>query len=79
MDTFLGFKFITSNRLTDNGTSRLCYAYAREGMVLGMGKEPTARIDERADKSYSTQIYYCSSFGSTRLEEEMVVEIACNE
>ena len=79
MDTFLGFKFITSNRLKDNGTSRLCYAYAREGMVLGMGKEPTARIDERSDKSYSTQIYYCSSFGSSRLEEEMVVEIACNE
>ena len=79
VDTFLGFKFITSNRLKDNGTSRLCYAYAKEGMVLGMGKEPTARIDERSDKSYSTQIYYCSSFGSSRLEEEMVVEIACNE
>ena len=79
IDTFLGFKFITSNRLTDDGTSRLCYAWAEDGMKLAIGKEPTARIEERSDKSYSTQVYYCSSFGSTRMEEEKVVQIACNE
>jgi|TARA_R110000868_G_scaffold393732_1_gene664832 hypothetical protein len=38
-----------------------------------------ARIDERSDKSYSTQVYYCATFGSTRMEEDKVVEIACNE
>tara|TARA_X000001382_G_scaffold9247_1_gene6577 strand:+ start:3727 stop:4584 length:858 start_codon:yes stop_codon:yes gene_type:complete len=79
IDTFVGFKFITSNRLTDDGTSRLCYAWAQDGVKLAMGKEPTAKIDERSDKSYATQVYYCSSFGSTRLEEVKVVEIACNE
>ncbi len=79
IDTFVGFKFITSNRLTDDGTSRLCYAWAQDGMKLAIGKEPTAKIDERSDKSYATQVYYCSSFGSTRMEEEKVVEIACNE
>jgi|TARA_R100001126_G_scaffold101719_1_gene83181 hypothetical protein len=79
IDTFVGFKFITSNRLTDDGTSRLCYAWAQDGMKLAIGKEPNAKIDERSDKSYATQVYYCSSFGSTRMEEEKVVEIACNE
>ena len=79
IDTFVGFKFITSNRLTDDGTSRLCYAWAQDGVKLAMGKEPTAKIDERSDKSYATQVYYCSSFGSTRLEEVKVIEIACNE
>ena len=79
IDTFVGFKFITSNRLTDDGTSRLCYAWAQDGMKLAIGKEPIAKIDERSDKSYATQVYYCSSFGSTRMEEEKVVEIACNE
>ena len=79
IDTFVGFKFITSNRLTDDGTSRLCYAWAQDGMKLAIGKEPTAKIDERSDKSYATQVYYCSSFGSTRMEKEKVVEIACNE
>jgi len=44
-----------------------------------MGKEPKASIDVRADKSYATQVYYCASFGATRMEEAKVVEIACNE
>lgn len=79
IDTFVGFKFITSNRLTDDGTSRLCYAFAQDGLKLAIGKEPTAKIDERSDKSYATQVYYCSSFGATRMEEVKVVEIACNE
>ena len=61
IDSFMGFKFISSNRLPHNG------------------KEPTAKIDERADKSYSTQIYYCQTLGATRMEEEKIVEIACNE
>ena len=79
IDTFMGFKFIRSNRLTDDGTSRLCYAWAQEGCKLAIGKEPTAKIDERSDKSYATQVYYCSSFGATRMQETSVVQIACNE
>jgi len=79
VDSFMGFKFITSNRLKDDGTSRLCYAYAREGVVMALGKDVTAKIDPRPDKSYSTQIYYCSTFGASRMQEEMVIEIACNE
>jgi len=39
-----------------------------------MGKEPTASNDVRPDKSYATQVYYCASFGSTRMEEAKVVE-----
>ena len=79
VDSFMGFKFITSNRLKDDGTSRLCYAYAREGVGMALGKDVTAKIDPRPDKSYSTQIYYCSTFGASRMQEEMVVELACNE
>ena len=80
IDTFLGFKFITSNRLnTDSTPSRQVVAWAQDGMALAIGAEPSARITERDDKSYSTQVYYSATFGATRLQEEMVVEIACNE
>ena len=79
VDTFVGFKFITSNRLTTDGTSRLTYAFAQDGLKLAIGKDVMAKIDERADKSYSTQVFYCSTFGATRMEEVKVVEIACNE
>ena len=79
INSFLGFNFIVSNRLTDDGTSRQVIAFAQDGLKLAVGKEPAARIDERADKSYSTQVYYCQTIGSTRMEESKVVEIACNE
>ena len=80
VDTFVGFKFIVSNRLTTDSTpSRLCYAFAQDGMKLAIGKDVMAKIDERADKSYSTQVFYCATFGATRMEEDKVVEIACNE
>ena len=48
-------------------------------MKLAVGKDVMARIDERSDKSYSTQVYYCATFGATRMEEDKLVEIACNE
>ena len=77
---FVGFSFIVSNRLnTDTDGNRQVIAYAQDGLKLAIGKEPTARIDERADKSYATQVYYCASFGATRMEEAKVVEIACTE
>ena len=79
INTFVGFEFIVSNRLSDDGTSRLCYAWAQDGVKLAVGKDVMARIDERSDKSYSTQVYYCATFGATRMEEDKVVEIACNE
>jgi hypothetical protein len=80
INTFVGFEFIVSNRLKVDGTpSRLCYAFAQDGIKLAIGKDIMARIDERSDKSYSTQVYYCATFGATRMEEDKVVEIACNE
>ena len=79
INTFVGFNFIVSNRLTDDGTSRQVIAFASDGLKVAMGKEPSAKIDERADKSYATQVYYCQTMGATHMEEAKVVEIACNE
>ena len=80
LDTFVGFKFIMTNRLPlDGSNDRRCIAWAMDGLKLAVGKEPTARIDERADKSYATQVYYCMSIGATRMEEAKVVEIICDE
>lgn len=80
INTFVGFNFIVSNRLTTDGSGdRQVIAFASDGIKLAMGKEPSAKIDERADKSYATQVYYCQTIGSTRMEESKVVEIACSE
>jgi hypothetical protein len=79
IDTFLGFKFIVSNRLSKEGNIRSCFAWAEDGIKLAVGKDVMARIDERSDKSYSTQVYYCATFGATRMEEAKVVQIDCDE
>jgi len=82
VDSFLGFKFIMSNRLNFDATNtddRLVFAFTEDAVKLGIGKDITARISERDDKSYATQVYYCMSIGATRMEEEKVVQIPCNE
>jgi len=82
LDSFLGFKFIMSNRLNfdaSNTDDRLVFAFTKDAIKLAIGKDITARISERDDKSYSTQVYYCMAIGATRMEEEKVVQIPCHE
>lgn len=59
--------------------SRRCFAWAEDGMLASTGMDIVARIAERADKRFGTQIYVSESVGSTRLEEEKVVEVICSE
>ena len=79
VNQFMGFTFIVSNRLSKAGNIRSCFAWAEDGLALAIGKDVMARIDERSDKGYATQVYYCMSIGSTRMEEEKVVQIDCDE
>lgn len=80
INSFVGFQFIVTNRLgVDGADARRVIAWAADGIKLGIGKEPTARIDERADKSYATQVYYAMTLGATRMEEKKVVEVLCAE
>lgn len=79
VNTFMGFNFIVSNRLAKSGDNRTCFAWAEDGLALAVGKDVSARIDERADKGYATQVYYCMSIGATRMEEDKVVQILCDE
>lgn len=79
VNTFMGFQFHMSTRLAKSGNIRTCFAWAEDGIKLAVGKDVESRIDERADKSYSTQVYYCATFGATRMEEAKVVQIDCDE
>ena len=82
INSFLGFEFIMSNRLpfdATNGDDRLVFAYTEDAIKLAIGKDVSAQISERADKSYSTQVYYCMSLGSVRMEEKAVFQIPCHE
>lgn len=80
VDTFMGFKFVQIERLPlDSSSDRRCFAWAKSGLHLGIWNDISTKITERADKSYSMQVYAKGTFGATRTDEGKVVEIICNE
>lgn len=80
IDVWMGFKWIRSQRLgVDGSGNRLCYAFHKTGVALAVAQDIMTRVGERADKSYAMQTYLSLGVGATRLEEEKVVEIACQE
>ena len=80
VDTFMGFKFIHTELLgVDSSSYRRVIAWAKSGLHLGMWNDVNAKISERSDKSYATQVYVKGTFGATRTEEGKVVEILCSE
>jgi hypothetical protein len=79
IDTWLGFKFIRSTRLALSGNNRTGYAFHKTGLVLGVADGMYVKTDQRADKSYSWQVYFETSVGAGRLEEKKVVEVVADE
>jgi len=80
IDTFLGFNFIRTERLgLDANSDRQVLAFTQSGIGLAVGSDVSTRISERADKNYATQVFLSMTIGATRIEDEKVVEIACNE
>jgi len=76
IDTYMGFRFVRSERVPTaaSGDLRLPI-WVPSGMGLAVSQNPTARITERADKRFSTYVYYSMSVGASRLEEEKVIEV----
>ena len=79
VNSFLGFNFIVSNRLTSASSKRLCLVWAMDGCKMAIGQDLMTRIDEISDKGYAHQVYVCQSIGATRMEEDKVVTIEAHE
>jgi hypothetical protein len=75
----MGFQWIMSTRLPVTSTIRSCYAFHKYGICGALAEMPFVRTDERADLSYSWQVYYELNIGATRLEEDRVVLVKIDE
>lgn len=75
IDTFMGFKWITSTRLPVYSTTAAAIAFHKYGLCMAMADAPLVRTDERSDLSYSWQVYYELNMGAVRLEEDRVVMV----
>jgi hypothetical protein len=81
VNTFMGFKVVRSQQLPLASATnvRTCYAYVRSGMKLAVGQEFTSPMDVLAHRNHTLQVRSKWRVGATRMEEEKVVDIACDE
>jgi len=79
IDTWMGFKFVQSNRLPVAGNVRSVLAFEREGLLLASASDVVVDVGPRPDKRNSTQIFVSACFGATRMWEERVLRILCDE
>jgi len=79
VNSFMGFQIKRTERIgvDSNADDKVLY-WQKSGMKLAVGKEPTVKITERADKNYATQVYTSMSIGATRMQEELVGYIECH-
>lgn len=81
VNRFSGFEFVMTELLTINTSTdvRTCIAYEYNGLLLGKGMDKSVDIDIRKDLNNTTQIRTVLSLGATRMEEERVVLVFCDE
>lgn len=79
IDTFLGFKFIRSERLSVASSIRKCIAGQKNSLLLAIGLEVIVDVGPRRDKNMANQVYLGMSIGATRMDEKGIVEIDCLE
>jgi hypothetical protein len=79
IDTFVGFKFIHSERLQKTATTNYWRvpAWRKTGMGLGINRDIESQSAPRPDKRFAQYVYCDESIGGARLEEPKVVEIVC--
>jgi hypothetical protein len=79
VDTFMGFKFVRSERLTLASTTRKCLAGQKNSLLLAVGLDVITDVGPRRDKNMAIQVYLGMSIGATRMDEKGLVEIDCIE
>lgn len=80
IDTFMGFKFVRTERLLTNTSSyRRVIAWRKSGLGFAVAQDIEAQLSQRPDKRFAWYAYCDQKIGATRLEEVKVAEIICSE
>ena len=79
VNNFLGFEFVRSQLLAVASNVATCFAWVETALLMAVGQDARGRVSERADKNYSTQVFMDMSVGATRMQETLVVSVACDE
>jgi hypothetical protein len=85
IDTFLGFKFIRTERLPvvtpgtafSDANPRRVMAWAKNGVLMAVGENPVTNAAPDPTKGFNIRLHMKATFGATRMEEAKCVEIRC--
>lgn len=77
---FMGFEFVKTQLCAITaGDIASCVAYTKSALVAGVTSGFTAKVEQLATKNYSWQVWASLDMGATRMQEEGVVEVLCDE
>lgn len=81
VDSFMGFNFVrvASNLLPKEGDIRSILAWTKSGMLMATSGGIITDIAPRKDKRNAMQVYAALDVGATRMDENKVIEIRCDE
>ena len=80
IQSFLGFNFAVSERLSVSASVRTVFCFVRSGLALGLWKDMENNIDQRVDLSGRPwQIRTATMFGPVRTQAGKVVSILCSD
>jgi hypothetical protein len=65
--------------LAKTSTTRHCIAFAKSGLVVGMNKDISVRVDNRPDKNNAQQVQASIFFDAIRAEGVKVQQVDCVE
>lgn len=79
---FLGFNFKITNEVevgTVGTDIASVIAWTKNALLLARASAPSVSIDKRPDLSNATQIFATIDIGATRMQEEGVIQINCDQ
>jgi hypothetical protein len=79
LDSYLGFKFLRTERLVNDGSSfRRVPAYVESAMNFTMWEDVQTSINKRTElRGEPYEVYSMATYGATRTDEKRIVEIKC--
>ncbi len=63
----------------DSGGIRTCVAYSKEHVIVGMAEDIITKVDQLVDGNYDWQLYAEWGWGATRIYDEGVIRVYCDE
>ena len=77
---FMGFEFCPTQLVAVDGSDiASTFAYTRSALVAGITSSFDARVEQLPTKNYSYQVWAEQDIGATRVQEEGVVEVLCDQ